>query len=69
MDIKEQKLDENIHAVLVHSHMAYFVLFLLGLLLHLVFPIKISNNSFIVFFWFDSSIFCYSSHLLGPKDI
>lgn len=47
-----KKLDVSIHAILAHSYMAYFILFLLGILFHVVFLTKISNSSFIVFLGF-----------------
>lgn len=52
LETERRKLGGSIHTILAHSYMAYFFLFLLGLLFHAFFPIKISNNAFIIFLSF-----------------
>ncbi|PIR68375.1 hypothetical protein COU49_01505 [Candidatus Nomurabacteria bacterium CG10_big_fil_rev_8_21_14_0_10_35_16] len=52
IDPKEQKPKTSIHSILAHSYMAYFALFLLGLLLHTYFSIKIYNNNLVTFISF-----------------
>ena len=39
-------LTENVHSVLAHSYAANFALFLFGIFLHFMWPVKISANPF-----------------------
>lgn len=52
LNTEGQKLNSSIHAILAHSYMAYFILFLIGILLHVIFLIKISSNNFTIVFGF-----------------
>jgi len=57
LDSREQKPKTSVHSILAHSYMAYFVLFLLGLLFHTYFSIKIYSNNLITVLGFLFLIF------------
>jgi protein-S-isoprenylcysteine O-methyltransferase Ste14 len=49
MENVEQNLDKNkVHKTLVHSYSAYFLLFIIGVYLDLVFNLKVFENSIII---------------------
>ncbi len=49
LNVKKISLQDSVHSVLAHSHIAYFISFLLGLFLHFLFPVKIYQHSFFLF--------------------
>ncbi len=46
---KKISFKDNVHSVLAHSHIAYFISFLLGLFFHFLFPFKIYQHNFFLF--------------------
>ncbi len=48
MHTEEKTLQDNVHAVLAHSYIFYFVSFLAGLLLHFLLPIRIYQTEITV---------------------
>ncbi len=51
-DNNKTTLEDNVHAVLAHSYVSYFVSFLIGLFLHFLYPIKVYQHELVAPFGF-----------------
>ena len=66
-DSKSYSSKNTVHHILAHSYLFYFVLFLLGVVLDIVFKIRIFNSSFGEFFGLVFFSFISIVDFLGTK--